>query len=73
MSVYLATTVRQWLDQAQFLLEQHISRTGRCTACGEPEPCGTTVEAQKLMARYGRLPRRRPGLTRPDLCAPRPH
>ena len=71
MSLYLATTVLRWLDQAQELIDQHSPVTGRCRACGQAEPCGASVDAQVLLSRYGRLPRRRPGATRPELCGRR--
>ncbi|HYS36471.1 MAG TPA: hypothetical protein VEO01_12670 [Pseudonocardiaceae bacterium] len=57
------------LAAAQAALDGHpISiRDGRCITCGTEGGCGEREQAALLFARYGVLPRRRPGATRPEL------
>jgi hypothetical protein len=51
------------LNEAQQTIDQHIvcAYTGVCLACGRPGPCSVLDNAQRTMARYARLPNRRPG------------
>jgi hypothetical protein len=51
------------LNEAQQTIDQHIvcAYTGVCLACGRPGPCSELDNAQRTMARYARLPNRRPG------------
>ncbi len=68
MGTYLSTAALDQLDQAQAELEQHL-RTGpdgRCLGCLEVEPCTERARLEAVFALYGRLPRRRPGVTRVD-------
>lgn len=68
-AVYLAANGRQRLDSAQAVIEAHLrtNAAGRCLSCGEPSPCTVITDANATFARYGRLPRRKPGATVPDL------
>jgi len=65
---YLSAAVLDQLGQAQTVIDVHLtsSRSGRCGLRQQPEPCQQRVEAERLFARYGRLPRRTPGLTFAD-------
>jgi hypothetical protein len=62
-TIYLSGTVHEQLDQAQAELERHLGvrPNGLCATCGESEPCAGRLAAGATFARYGRLPRRRPG------------
>jgi hypothetical protein len=57
------------LDQAQKALERHAmsSANGRCVSCGIPGPCRDYESAARVFKLSLRLPRRVPGLTRPEL------
>jgi hypothetical protein len=57
------------LAVAQEALDRHTtsSATGLCLACGVPGPCARRETAVKVFSRYLRLPRRIPGLSRPEL------
>lgn len=57
------------LDDAQQALNRHAtsSATGRCLACNVPGPCIAQSTAVVTFMRHQRLPRRVPGLTRPEL------
>ncbi len=46
-------------------------RDGRCITCGTEGGCVEREEATRLFARYGVLPRRCPGATRPELAGAR--
>lgn len=62
-STYLAAHVRDQLRQAQRIIELHLGgSSGRCTACGQVEPCPSRTAATTTFDRYGLLPRRRPRL-----------
>jgi hypothetical protein len=63
-TTYLASAVLQQLDHAQAELDRHLATRadGRCMACLQPEPCPARITANATLVRYGRLPRRRPGL-----------
>ena len=59
---------------AQAVLDRHAtsSATGFCLACGVPGPClRNETAATVFMVRRG-LPRRVPGLSRPELIGARP-
>lgn len=64
MSTYLAGNALDQLDRAQAVVDRHVATApnGRCLACGQAEPCRARAVASAVFARYGRLPRRRPGL-----------
>jgi hypothetical protein len=61
-TVYLGAVARDQLDQAQAVIEQHLVA---CAVCGTNKPCEERTAAEQIFMRYGHLPRRRPGLTRP--------
>jgi hypothetical protein len=65
---YLSRAVLEQLAEAQTAIDMHLtfSRSGVCGLCQEPDPCQRRIEAEQLFARYGRLPRRTPGLTFAD-------
>ncbi|MEO3776135.1 hypothetical protein ABGB16_04600 [Micromonospora sp. B11E3] len=69
MTVYLSVAARDQLCAAQAQLDQHTpsSADGRCTKCGVPGPCPQRRAALRVFGRYGCLPRRWPGATRPEL------
>ncbi|MGI5215421.1 hypothetical protein [Plantactinospora sp. CA-290183] len=69
MSVYLSAAAREELRAAQVQLDQHTpsSADGGCPACGEPGPCALRRTALRVFGRYGCLPRRWPGASRPEL------
>lgn len=69
MSAYLSRGALALLDQAQAALELHLVTgvDGRCLGCCEPEPCAERTRMSALFARYERLPRRRPGITKAGL------
>ncbi len=60
MTVYTSTA----LDYDETELRRHLLATpgGRCTACGEYEPCRQRLELSWQLALLGRLPRRQPGV-----------
>jgi hypothetical protein len=64
--LYLSSVAVDELERAQADLDAHLpsGSDGRCFCCGEEIPCGTRERATKTFARYGMLPRRRPGLAR---------
>lgn len=67
--VYLARNGVERLAQMQEELYAHLvtDRGGRCDTCHEVEPCQRRNDLMAEMLAYGRLPRRRPGLTRAGL------
>jgi hypothetical protein len=58
---------------AQKVLDEHVtsSATGRCLKCGVPGPCYRRETATIVFSRFLRLPRRVPGLTKPQLVGAR--
>ncbi|MFI6823237.1 hypothetical protein ACIBJE_20100 [Micromonospora sp. NPDC050187] len=69
MSIYLSGAVRDQLQAAQYQLDRHTPsiRDGCCVRCGEDGPCAQRRAALRVFGRYGRLPRRWPGASRPEL------
>lgn len=69
MSVYLGAAARTEIAAAQLQLDAHLPgcADGRCPACGHIGPCPAYAQALSVLRRYRRLPRRRPGATRPEL------
>jgi hypothetical protein len=65
-TTYQSAAVLAQLDQAQTELDHHLVSTpsGRCAVCGDVEPCAARDALQRTLTCYGRLPKRRPGLTR---------
>jgi hypothetical protein len=63
-TTYLASTAVDELRHAQAELERHLAvrPNGLCATCGEVEPCAARRAAGTTFIRYGRLPRRRPGV-----------
>lgn len=61
------------LAVAQEALDRHAtsSATGLCLQCGVPGPCARRETAVKVFSRHMRLPRRIPGLSRPELIGAR--
>ena len=68
-SVTLYASAAQQLAIAQEVLDEHVtsSATGRCLACGVLGPCFRRETAVAVWSRSARLPRRVPGLSRPEL------
>jgi len=66
MSLYRSNSAADRLNQAQAELERHLvtGPDGRCLGCGGVEPCATRAQLGAVFAEYGRLPRRRPGVTK---------
>jgi hypothetical protein len=60
MSTYLSTGLVDQLDAAQTVVDQHLAG---CATCRTDKPCYDRLEAERLFLRYGKLPRRTPGLT----------
>jgi len=69
-TVYLASAVRARVEAAQAVLDTHpAGMDGICLCCGGAPSCGR-AQALRVLARYGRLPRRRPGATRSAMPDP---
>jgi hypothetical protein len=65
-TTYLSTYVLRKLERAQEELNRHLvsGADGRCLTCGEVEPCRRRELVGTVFAKYGRMPRREPGITR---------
>jgi hypothetical protein len=63
-TTYRAGSVVVQLDGAQACIDRHVAAgaDGRCLDCGQDHPCRWLRAASQTLARYGRLPVRRPGL-----------
>ena len=61
------------LAEAQAVLNLHAtsSATGLSGVCGIPGPCFRCDTAMSVFSRYHRLPRRIPGLSKPELIGAR--
>ncbi|WP_433528269.1 hypothetical protein ACQPYA_18130 [Micromonospora sp. CA-263727] len=59
----------QKIDHAQSMLDRHAvsSGDGLCVECKVLGPCAEYEAAAKVFLLSARLPRRRPGATRPEL------
>lgn len=68
MTVYHSTDARDQVNAAQEELNRHaLTLNGSmCTACGVEGPCSQRRAALRTLIHYGRLPRRRPGASRPE-------
>jgi hypothetical protein len=54
-------------ELAQRMLDLHpVNLKGICLTCGQPD-CSSRQAATLELRRFNRLPKRRPGSTRPDL------
>jgi hypothetical protein len=62
-ATYYSEYAREWIAEAQQAVEAHTTcaYTGVCLGCGRPGVCDELLDAQRTLARYGRLPHRRPG------------
>lgn len=54
------------VGQAQSEVDAHVTSgvDGRCHTCGMNTPCPAYERALMVFSQFGRLPQRRPGLTR---------
>jgi hypothetical protein len=70
-TTYLSTVALDRIEAAQETFERHVvsSQNGRCVECLAEGPCRERIQALRLMAAYGSLPRRRPGASQPELAA----
>jgi len=59
MTTYVAAAGFVTLDDAQAVIDRHLTR---CQVCGSNKPCEQRREAEAVFLRAGRLPRRTPGL-----------
>lgn len=68
MAVYLSAEARAQIGAAQAQLNRHALSLAndRCVCCDVTGPCEQRRAALRLLGRYGLLPARRPGATRPD-------
>ena len=68
MSVFLSAAIQEQLDFAQVQLDRHTAPSGEgyCAVCGEEDPCSLRRVALRVFGRYGCLPRRWPGASRPE-------
>jgi hypothetical protein len=63
--------VAESLAEVQTILDAHVGASGgRCAVCGAGV-CQPYLRAGRVFAWSGHLPRRRPGLTRPELAGAR--
>jgi len=68
-TTYLGQAAFDQLAAAQQVIDVHLVR---CPACATTRLCPGRAGAEHVFARYGRLPRRTPGLTR-DGSSKLPH
>ncbi len=68
MTVFFSASIRMQLQAAQVQLDQHMasSNDGRCPVCAAEDPCPIRRAALRVFGRYGCLPRRWPGASRPE-------
>lgn len=61
------------IDHAQAVLDRHTvsSADGQCVTCKVTGPCAEREAAARVFISATRLPRRRPGATRPELLGAR--
>jgi hypothetical protein len=65
-TTYLSTAVLLQLDRAQTVINRHLVE---CVVCGTSKPCVERQSADAIFARYQRLPKRQPGMTRVGACS----
>ncbi|GAA0907658.1 hypothetical protein Vau01_014260 [Virgisporangium aurantiacum] len=67
-AVYLGAEAARRIRVAQVVVDGHAidAATERCVRCAVPGPCEARRDALAVLGSYGRLPRRRPGATRPE-------
>ena len=70
---YVAVSALDGVDVVQAELQAHLHTDagGRCVVCREAEPCRRRDALTDIILRFGRLPRRQPGATRPFNQGPR--
>ncbi|ABP54440.1 hypothetical protein Strop_1986 [Salinispora tropica CNB-440] len=68
-TTYLASTALARAADALEAVNEHatLSGSGLCRTCRVEGPCPSRTEAERTLRRSGMLPRRRPGVTRPEL------
>jgi hypothetical protein len=69
----LTPGVREQLRAAQIDIDRHVTScaTGMCLECGRVGPCPVNERASSVFARLGRLPRRVPGASHPEVVGAR--
>ena len=69
MATYLSAVAADELDHVQAELYEQLTADagGRCCTCHEVEPCRSRNALTAKILSYGRLPRRRPGVTKAGL------
>jgi hypothetical protein len=72
-TTYYGVTADDQLTEAQRTLDTHVTSNanGRCIECGAYGPCLKRETAAVIFSHTLRLPRRRPGATRPELVGAR--
>jgi hypothetical protein len=72
VTTYYAMAADDQLAEAQRTLDVHtVSSTGYCLTCEILGPCRPRESAESIVSHSLRLPRRRPGRTRPELLGAR--
>jgi hypothetical protein len=68
-TVYLSSAALEQVNEAQDVMAIHavFASTEKCVVCGVTAPCDPRSNALRALRRYGLLPKRRPGATRPEL------
>jgi len=68
-ATYLASTALAKAAEALEAINEHatLSGSGLCRACRVEGPCDSRASADGTLHRTGILPRRAPGVTRPEL------
>jgi hypothetical protein len=68
MVIYLGRPALDQIEAAQATVDRHVAQAplGRCAVCRAEPPCRPLADALATFARFGRLPRRRPGATLAD-------
>ena len=68
MAAYLGAEAARRIQLAQLVVDRHAidAATERCLWCEIDGPCEARQDALAVLGAYGRLPRRRPGATRPE-------
>jgi hypothetical protein len=66
-TVYIGHTAVEQVEAALAEFDAHVpgGADGQCLTCRD-RPCPGQAPALRTLAQYGRLPRRRPGATRPE-------
>ncbi len=59
-TTYLSRAILDQLHQAQHIVDHHLVQ---CPMCRHKRACAQRADAERVFAKYQRLPRRTPGLT----------